>query len=218
MRGRRPAHPAGASAVAELENQVAPRAPTSSNRTATPTPSCTWTFAPSCVFANALQVSVKRGAGDVEVTRLAGGRAGADRIGLRVADRSRDASLDRCSVGGDSCLGTTANPSRVPSDERIAYVCGGDEPLHPDRTDVREAEADPGDGVRRPAPVRGVRERDVRPGEERAGGSRRVVSVCRDPQPVQEVVVQVRRSFRRATPATPQARASAYVSCAHTLT
>ena len=116
------AQPAGLSAVAELENQVAPRAPTSSNWTSTSTPSCTWTFAPSGVFANALQVSVNA----APATSKSHDSPGAVQAPIGSDCESRIAAAMRAwiaALSGASFIGTTANPSRFRSDERIAYVC-----------------------------------------------------------------------------------------------
>ena len=156
---------AGPSAVAELENQVAPRAPTFSKRTATHPLAAPGRLRFLCVRERLPAVG-ERGAGDVEVTRLAGGGAGAARIGLGGADRCRDASLDRRPVGCDVVSRHDANPSRVPSDERIAYVCAEMNrciPIAPMSVKPKLITVT-GFGAR--PPVRGVRDRDVRPAKK----------------------------------------------------
>src|SRR5262249_46594127 len=113
------AQPDGASAVSELENHVAPRAETSSYSTDTPDPTCTATPTPTCVLASAFQLAVNA-APAMSKSHDSPGAAQAP----AVSDcESWIAAAPRASIAGPSVpapLGTTPNPTRVPSDERSA--------------------------------------------------------------------------------------------------
>ena len=88
-----------------------------------------------------------------------------------------------------SFLGTTANPSRVPSDERIAYVWAEMNRCIPVAPMSVKPKPIPVTGFGGPHRYDAFASGMYAPSKNVAGGSRRVVSVGRDPQPVQEVVV-----------------------------